>query len=222
MRKLRALALVFVATLGIFARAATPVDLGQGLGYVRIHSLGDDTAALTASTAKAIVIDLRHATASDETVVLFAAALESRATSAQIFILVSPSTPRALAKTIEALSAKVLTLGTEKARPSPKVVVETEATADRAAYDAFETGTPLEKLINGKIDKVRYDEATLVQEFKTGHIAEDPAEPVTPPAPDTKSKTSEAKKEETKPVSVELDRVLQRAIHLHRALSALR
>ena len=75
-------------------------------------------------------------------------------------------------------------------------------------------GTPVETLISGKIEKDRYDEATLVQEFKNGNPE---AAPPQPPDP-TAAKATDAP---AKP-PVLVDRVLQRAVHLHAARLALR
>mgnify|MGYP000984374420 CR=1 FL=1 len=65
----------------------------------------------------------------------------------------------------------------------------------------------------GKIEKERFDEATLVQEFNNGNPDAEP-----PPLPDP----TQPKLNEAAPVKAPLiDRVLQRAIQLHRALLAL-
>ena len=78
---------------------------------------------------------------------------------------------------------------------------------------ALGQGTLPAILVTGKIEKERFDEATLVQEFNNGNPDAEP-----PPLPDpTRPKLNEAA-----PVKAPLiDRVLQRAIQLHRALLAL-
>ncbi|MSU45657.1 MAG: hypothetical protein EXS42_00655 [Lacunisphaera sp.] len=93
-------------------------------------------------------------------------------------------------------------------------MVQTAAAADRRAYDALETGTPLATLISGKVEKDRFDEATLVKEFKNGNPDASP-----PPLPDPTALKSAAAPEKLVPLT---DRVLQRAVHLHRAGLVLR
>lgn len=235
---MRALSLpLLFATLALtLAHAATtpaaPVDLGEGLSYLRLRSLGDDTAIMPTVKANALVLDLRHASANDETAAAFGDALAKLERDDLVMVLVSPATPRALTAVLEKSGPRLLVLGTAEARPKPTVAIQTTADADRAAYDAFETGTPLEKLISGKIEKERYDEATLVAEFKSGQalpVSEDPpAAPPPPaqpegaaPAPTDASPTAPSTTAVAPPAPA-TDRVLQRAVHLHRSLLALR
>jgi hypothetical protein len=206
--------ILLFSVLCLLSSGTELTDLGQGLSYLRIHSVADSEATLRKAVpgAGALVLDLRYATASDESSAALKAALAGRSSNAPLFILLSPATPPVLAPVISASPA--LTLGVAGSLPAPKIAVQTDAATDRHAYDALDTGTALQKLISGKIEKERFDEATLVQEFKNGNPgAEPPAAPdptIAPPAG-----TAE------KPV-VLTDRVLQRAVHLHRALLALR
>jgi len=160
------------------------------------------------------VLDLRYATANDESAAALRSALAGRSSNVPLFILVSPATPTALAPVISASPA--LTLGASGSLPAPKVVVQTDATADRRAYDALDTGTALAQLISGKIEKERFDEATLVQEFKNGNPD---AAPIPTPDPTAAKPAGASEKEPPSPL---VDRVLQRAVHLHRALLALK
>jgi hypothetical protein len=191
-------------------------DLGQGLSYLRIHSVADSEAAMRKAVpgASALVLDLRYATAGDEAAVALKSALGGRSPQNPLFILVSPATPPVLGPVISASPA--LTLGASGSQPAPKVVVQTDATADRRAFDALDAGTALEKLISGKIEKERFDEATLVQEFKNGNPD---AAPLAPPDPTAPKPAGAPEKE---PPAAPFDRVLQRAVHLHRALLALK
>jgi len=189
-------------------------DLGQGLSYLRIHSVADSAVALRKAVpgAGALVLDLRYATAGDDSPAALKTALADRSSNARLFILVSPATPPGLGAVISASPA--LTLGAPGSLPAPKVVVQTDAATVRRAYDALEAGTAIEKLISGKIEKERFDEATLVQEFKNGNTDAQP--PVTPdPTIAPPAGTAE------KPAAL-TDRVLQRAVHLHRALLAIK
>ena len=189
-------------------------DLAPGLAYLRVHALGDATAALRASApASPLVLDLRYATASAESLGDLRAALAARQAGNVLLILVSPATPAAVAEIIGRTSVPV-TLGVPGSQPEPRVVVRTDAAHDRRAYDALDAGTPVATLISGKIEKERFDEATLVQEFKNGDPDPQPKETPDPTAPNTGPKAPE------KPEPV-IDHVLQRAVNLHRALLAL-
>lgn len=201
--------------LAICARAAVaePADLGEGLSYLRVHSLGESTQALKTALAdgRAWVIDLRRATTSVEESASFGESLGRRAGKSPLFLLVSPDTPAPLAAALESLPRGVLTLGVEDSKPTPAVVIAQSADADRRAYDAADGGMTLESLITGRIDKERYDEASLVREFENGV-----SNPSPPPGPDVTGQPAAEK------APVLTDRVLQRAVHLHRAQLALR
>jgi hypothetical protein len=185
------------------AQATEVVDLGLGLGYLRVHNLDEAIKPLTGSNA--IVVDLRRAIATPESVAPFTVALTSRPADSRLFVLVGPDTPEDVANV---LKSPLVTLGIKGSRPEPQVVVQQTAEDDRKAYDALEAGTTLADLVSGKVVKDRYDEASLVQEFKGGNHNAKPPEAV------------QTKGGETSPRLT--DRVLQRAIHLHRALQALK
>ncbi|HEX2860083.1 MAG TPA: hypothetical protein VHN79_00500 [Lacunisphaera sp.] len=192
---------VLLLILAVALRGTEPTDLGHGLGYLRVRSLEEAIAPLAGKNA--VVLDLRQVTATPESIPLFSAALSARPTGSRLFVLVSPDTPDAVA---EILQGSLVTLGTKGSRPKPQVEVMQSVDDDRRAYAALTDGTPLPDLVSGKIEKERYDEASLVQEFKNGnHDARPP---------------TGAPKTTASPPRV-TDRVLQRAIHLHRALLAL-
>jgi hypothetical protein len=198
------------------ARATELTDLGQGLGYLRIHSAADSEKALRSAVAGAgaLVLDLRHVSADEASAAALRAGLAAHATSAPLFVLIGPDTPAVLTAALASAPSSVLTLGLAGTQPAPKVVVRAEAAADRLAFDALDAGTPVATLINTKVEKERFDEASLMEEFKNGNPDAAP-----PPAADpTEAKADAA---ETKPAPL-VDRVLQRAVHLHRALLALR
>ena len=213
--KPRALLIGFLATaLALSTRAASePVDLGEGLTYWRVHSFGDSATpvATAISSGRALVLDLRYATSSVADASALSDALARRNTRAPLLILVSPQTPAALLPALTPLRPGALTLGVEDSRPAPSVVVAQPADVDRRAYDALDGGMKLEDLVNGKIEKERFDEASLVKEFQNGNVNAAP-----PPGPDPSAKPADEK------APALTDRVLQRALHLHRALSALR
>jgi hypothetical protein len=160
------------------------------------------------------VLDLRYVTTDDGAAAALRTALATHRTASPLFILVSPATPAALAPAIAA--SRALTLGCPGSQPAPKVVVQTDPASDRQAYDALATGTPLDQLLTGKIEKERFDESTLVNEFKNGN-----PDPAPPPSPDPTAAKPSAPAT-GKPLPLPADRVLQRTVHLHRALLALR
>lgn len=227
--------LALLLVLAVFSGATEPVDLGQGLAYLRVHSVATSEAALRKSVpgTAALVLDLRYATADDTAAGALRSALAARSPATLLLILVSPATPPALEPVITASSA--LTLGAPGSLPAPRIVVRTEAAADRRAYDALDAVTELSKLITGKIEKERFDEASLVQEFKNGHQTPEPSPGDRPdptpagqetgatPAPaDAAAPKTETAPGKESPPAPPIDRVLQRAVHLHRALLALR
>lgn len=192
------------------AAATEPYNLGEGLGYLRVHRMSDslELLARTLPLDTALVLDLRYAMVSDDDVNAFAGALARRPGGAPLLVLVSPQTPAALTPVL--LKTAAVMLGVAESLPVPAVSVAQTADADHRAYDAYDTGLPLEALITGKIEKERFDEASLVKEFEHGNPnAAPPAEP--DPAKPTPEKAP-----------VLTDRVLQRAVHLHRALAALK
>jgi len=206
--------ILLFSVLCLLSSGTELTDLGQGLSYLRIHSIADSEVALRKAVpgAGALVLDLRYATANDASAAALKSALAGRSANVPLFILVSPATPPVLGPVISASPA--LTLGAGGSLPAPKIVVQTDATADRRAYDALDAGTALAQLISGKVEKERFDEATLVQEFKHGN-----PDAMPPPTPDpTIAPPADAAE---KPVTL-IDRVLQRAVHLHRALLALK
>jgi hypothetical protein len=212
---MKRLILLFSA-LCLLSSGTELTDLGQGLSYLRIHSVADSEAALRKAVpgTGALVLDLRYATANDESAAALQTALAGRPAGTPLFILVSPATPPVLGPVIGASPA--LTLGAAGSLPTPKVIVQADAATDRRAYDALDAGTALPKLISGKIEKERFDEATLVQEFKNGNPD---AAPLPAPDPTAPKPAGASEKEPPAPL---VDRVLQRAVHLHRALLALK
>lgn len=195
--------------------AAELTDLGQGLAYLRVASLADSARTITAVVPepRALVLDLRYVTADEESGARLREALAPRPARSPLFVLVSPATPPAVAAALANLPGNVLLLGPAGSVPAATVVVRQTAEADRRAYDAATGGASLLSLVSGRIGKERYDEAALVREFANGH-----RDPAPPDLPDP-TKLGDAPVDEDAPP---VDRVLQRAIHLHRALLAIR
>ena len=208
------LALAFVLT----ARptwAAAPSDLGQGLLYCRVHALPADLPA--ASTGKSdLVLDLRYTLTDDTGATAFAAWLGFRTTIHPVFILVNAGTGPALLHALVARPAPsgVVALGPPLPVFTPDVPLKIFPDTERRAYDAFDHGTAIESLIVEKIDKPRYDEASMVKD----HVSDSEA-----PAPDDEVVTAKPDSAKDKPVPPPplIDLALQRAVQLHRALLAL-
>lgn len=209
--------LPFLLALTLAARAlatAEVTELGDGLAYVRVRSLATAAETLDAvlPQGRALVLDLRAGQASVEDPAVLGTLLARRRGPSPLYILISPQTPEAFRVPLSRLPPGVLTLGIADAKPAPAVVIDQAPDADRRAYEALDAGTPLEKLVSGKIEKERFDEASLVKEFQNGNPYAEP-----PPSPDPAA----AKPAESADAAV-TDRVLQRALHLHRALAALK
>jgi hypothetical protein len=203
---------ILLLVLSASAPATEPADLASDLGYLRVRSVVRDHDAIAAALAKprALVLDLRQPADERGAGETLRQLLDAPAGQPRLYVLVSPATPVPVVGAIAANPARMITLGIKGARPGPQVVIEQAAEADRAAYAALESGTPLAQLISGKIEKERFDEAALVKEFKNGnHDAQPPAPPTATGTPVT-------------PAIPPTDRVLQRTLHLHRALQALK
>lgn len=192
------------------AETVETVDLAPGLRYLRIHSLEKSAlelaAVLNLNQTPALVLDLRYV-ANEKGAAQAINALNSHPAKPVLYILVSPETPAEVAAVISTTPTRLITLGIRNSQPQPKVVVDQTAADDRAAYAALDNGTSLAALVSGKIDKEHFDEAELVKEFNNGnHDARPP----------------EGNPDAAKSPAPLTDRVLQRALHLHRALQALK
>jgi hypothetical protein len=233
------LVLLLLLVLSISAsplRATELTDLGEGLSYLRVRSFEESAKGLTAAIRERdfLVLDLRHATAPAESAAAFQAALAGRrVSSAPLFVLIGPSTPAPLVDSLTSATNKIVTLGVKESLPPPQVVVDQPADTDRRAYEALDSGQPLAGLISGKIGKERYDEVALLKEFTSGNSSASATDPAAKPA-DADNTPSFAKNAGDKPGANPVerpvvskaepltDRVLQRAVQLHRALAAIK
>ena len=208
-------ALFLALVLTELARAAPPepIDLGANLAYLHIKSLADAAPLLSTaqSAQRPLVLDLRYATSEAAALSVFQTALARH--PAPLFILFSTATPQEIIAVVKQSAGAIITLSVAGADAPAQIQVKADPAADRLAYEALGQGTLPAILVAGKIEKERFDEATLVQEFKNGNPDAEP-----PPLPDP----TQPKLNEAAPVKAPLiDRVLQRAIQLHRALLAL-
>ena len=208
-------ALFLALVLTELARAAPPepIDLGANLAYLHIKSLADAAPLLSTaqSAQRPLVLDLRYATSEAAALSVFQTALARH--PAPLFILFSTATPQEIIAVVKQSAGAIITLSVAGADAPAQIQVKADPAADRLAYEALGQGTLPAILVTGKIEKERFDEATLVQEFNNGNPDAEP-----PPLPDT----TQPKLNQAAPVKAPLiDRVLQRAIQLHRALLAL-
>ena len=197
--------------LMFFGLRAAPLerDLGYGLVYVRIHDLPADLPAKPATgRVPPCVLDVRYVSADANGAAALLTWLKARATPrSPVFVLANAETSAAILKPLAAheRSSGIAVVGAPARNFRPHVSVKTTAETERQAYDALERGTPVAKLLSDNPDKVRNDEASLSKD-RLAEAAADAAD------------DQLSGKRETPPI----DATLQRAVHLHRALVALR
>jgi len=221
---------LFFLAASTAANAALEKDLGQALAYLRVTDADADTALVVDTIAHrpALVLDLR----SLSTDVAFAGAVQTAlakppAPHAIRVVLINSTTTPALVAAITDSLASVITIGPRSPAITPDIAVSISDDADRRAFAALATGTPLEKLINDSHEKARYDEARLVQDHANGVS---PADSALPADAEDDSVTNEPAHEEKKPLDAAkktapapmIDLVLERAVQLHRSMLALK
>ncbi|MBS0664033.1 MAG: hypothetical protein JSR48_12275 [Verrucomicrobia bacterium] len=190
-------------------------DLGQGLMYVRVRTLPADLPLAPPKPAP-IVLDLRYTQGGDEAAAALQEWIGFRATArTPVFLLVNGSTAPAVLEYLDHAPphAGLLTIGLASSRFVPDLALAIEPATDRAAYDALDHGATVESLITDQPDKPRHDEAEVVRQHTIAPESVDESEGDGSDTPDTAAPVAPA------PL---IDTVLQRAIHLHRALLALK
>jgi len=191
--------------------------LGPDLAYVRLRALPDDLPTSAAATG-ALVLDLRYLRGESEGAAALGAWLKLHASrQTPVYVLVNPATSPAVLDLLEnqPTPAGLLSLGAPSSRFVPDVTLNIAPVAERAAYEALDQGTPIEALLADNPDKPRHDEAAIAKEHATAPAAEDePDVELTDDAPAPAAAVA------TPPPLI--DRTLQRAVQLHRALVALR
>jgi hypothetical protein len=198
-----------IAMAGAIALAA-PVerDVGNGLVYARVHKLPGDLPAKPAGRVPPCIIDVRYVQADADAATAFAAWLKFRAAPhSPVFVLANAETSPAVLKSFAAheRSAGIVIVGIEKSPFHPDIAVRGTAEEERRAYDSLEAGAPIGALVADNPNKVRNDEASLSKD----RLAEASAD-----AADDKLSGKRA--------PPPIDATLQRAVHLHRALVALK
>lgn len=188
---------------------ADPADLGRGLRYFRPAD-ADFTAALAAA---ALVLDLRETTDLAQAETRLQALLAHCDVAHPLLVLLDAGTPESLRAALPAHAPGLLTLAPADAGLPADILVASDATQEQAAVAALAAGeTPL-ALAEEKVSKQRYDEAALVHDHANG-VSERP--PRNDTAPDGRS----AEPADTPQVPPH-DRLLQRALFIHRGLLAL-
>ena len=202
------LVVVFAACVAMLEAAVAERDLGNGLNYYRLRQLPADLPAKPAGAVPPCVVDVRYVKADTDAAIAFVAWVKFRATTrTPVFIVANSDTSASLVKpfTSQARGGGIAVLGIPTRSFSPHISVTSTADAERRAYDALEKGTPLVSVLTDNPSKVRNDEASLSRD-RLADASADAADDAL------------AGKQAPPPV----DAALQRAVHLHRALAALK
>jgi hypothetical protein len=195
---------------GIAAAAPLIRDLGQGLLYYRVHHLPADLPASGPGPGAACILDLRFADGDNAAPAALAAWIGFNATPrTPVLVLANPATSPALLRPLARVEdGGLIVIGPAEPGFHPDIAVSASPAGDRKAYEALEQGTPLAGLLSDNPDKPRMDEAELAREHLPDSAVADAGtdrkpEPAAAPAP-------------------VVDRVLQRAVQIHRGLLALK
>lgn len=204
--KLRLIFLVLLLISGLAIAAPLEREIGSGLVFVRVHSLPADLPIKSSGRVPACIVDLRYVDADGDGAAAFTAWLKARATPrTPVFVIANADTARPLLKELGAheRGTGIAVVGIPRGAFKPDVVVNGSTDDERKAYDALERGAAIGTLLADNPNKVRNDEASLSKD----RLAEASAEA-----------TDGSAKQSPPPVDV----ALQRAVHLHRALVALK
>jgi hypothetical protein len=191
-------------------------ELGDDLRYFRAQVLPADLPPSDVKTGP-MILDLRYTLAETEAATALDAWLEFRATATTpVFVLVNPDTAPDLRKLLTARASRpgMITIGPTSTDDKPDIAVDATSENERRAYEALTQGTTIESLIAEKADKARIDEASIMRartEAMENPFEANSLDRITP---------AEKKTEPAAPPPI--DRALQRAVHLHRALRALK
>jgi hypothetical protein len=210
-------AISFVLGLSV---AAAPLerDLGRGLVYHRAHHVPADLPAARPAGQRALVLDLRYAQGDAAGAAVLRSWLQANATPrTPVFLLANTETNPALLAPLAGRRPVegVLILGAEAPGFQPDIALKISPEAERLAYDALEGRSDIDTLLKENADKVRNDEARLSKDRQPDSTALDDS--AAENGGDSPEKAAAAK-----PPRPVIDIVLQRAVHLHRGLLALK
>lgn len=200
------LPMAFLAVVATALAAPLMRDLGEGLTYVGVSSLPSDLPAARAVPTGACVLDLRYATGGEAEAMALAAWLKAQVLpSRPVFVLANAETAFALRLVIvdRTPGSGLIVVGVAGPGLVPDVAATVSAEQERAAFTALRNGASLDELLRENRDKIRNDESSLLRERPGSGDA----------TPTTPAKTGGA--------SV-IDVTLQRAVHVHRTLVALK
>lgn len=192
----------------ITAAWAAPVirDLGEGLTYVGVAALPGDLPSAGATPAGVCVLDLRYAAGGEADAIALGAWLKAQLhPSRPILVLANADTAFSLRLVLvdRAPGSGLMVVGVAGPGLVPDVAVSVAPEQERAAWTALRSGAPLDDLLRENRDKIRNDEASLLRERPS----------VADAAPTTAAKSG---------AGGGLDVTLQRAVHVHRTLVALK
>jgi len=227
--------LSFFLFLGAFSATgfcAVPQELGEGLSYLRIRNLAADIKAEPPATAT--VIDLRGTEGgSIEALGHLRTWMTASSHGPLRLVLIDSVTGTEILDILNRRQRFAITVAATSPALTADVSVATSLVADRQARDALDAGKPLKDLLGPKIAKRRYDEASMVKDHANGvplpesppdlsELPEDVAAPASK-APATPAEAASVKPPPAPPTeAVPYDAVLQRAIHVFLALTALK
>lgn len=200
--------MLLMIAVGPLGGAPAEHNLGEGLAYFRVHELPRDLPANPTGPATPCVVDLRYVRAEADAATAFLAWLKFRATPRlPVLVLANAETSPALLRPLarhERMSG-IVVVGLPGRNFAPDIEVKTTAELERRAYEALESGVLLNRLLTDNPEKARNDEASLSKD-RLAEAAADAAD------------TLISGPTESPPI----DATLQRAVHLHRALVALK
>ena len=209
--RLAAAILLCLAFTGSATAAPITHDLGQGLTYVHVAGLPADLPGQ--KDLRACVLDLRYTPGDDTAAAALAAWLKFHASArTPVYVLANADTAPPLLAVLAPghLPAGTLTIGRLGHGFTPDIAVRTDDAIERRAFDALASGTPPASLLQENSGKTRYDEAAIVRQLAGD---EPPAGTGRPP------ETGSADEAVPPPL---IDRTLQRAVHVHHGLAALK
>jgi hypothetical protein len=213
-------ALLAIVTPHFSGAAPLTRDLGDGLAYHRITTLPADLPSIEANRKQSLIIDLRFVRGDTAAGTALDAWLKFHPSSrTPVFLLINADTEAAVLSQLARRlpTTGLLVVGTASPGLTPDVVLKSSPIDERKAYDALAAGTPHESLLYDSREKIRDDEASLMKGRQP------PVIPLDAPADDPASPSTETDKAAAQKASPPLtDVTLQRAVHLHRALRALK